>query len=258
MIVDIRAKILENRFVSGKTWLMRLEAPEIAKYSKPAQFVMVKPTTEDSFDPLLRRAFAIADVDGDEIVLYYDIHGRGTKVLSERKVGEYVDVLGPLGKQLFPEDYKSYILVGGGIGFAGLSLLMKYLRDKGKKFIALYGARSKEDLSMIEWVKEKSFDVIYYTDDGSFGKKGLITQDLESIIEENPDSALAVCGPTPMMKAVAKIAKQKNVPCYLSLETKMACGIGICIGCVVKDIESDNYVRVCYEGPVFEASEIEF
>ncbi|MEZ0323574.1 MAG: dihydroorotate dehydrogenase electron transfer subunit [Hydrogenothermaceae bacterium] len=258
MIVDIKAKILENRFISGKTWLMRLEAPEIAKHSKPAQFVMVKPTTENSFDPLLRRAFAIADVIGDEILVYYDLHGRGTKILTEKKSGEYIYLLGPLGKKLFPEDYDSYILLGGGIGFAGLSLLMKDLRNKGKKFITLYGARSREDLSMMEWIKDNNFDVVYYTDDGSFGKKGFITQDLASIIEENPGSALAVCGPTPMMKAVTKIAKQMNVPCFLSLETKMACGIGICIGCVVKDIKSDNYVRVCYEGPVFEASEIEF
>lgn len=257
MIVDIKAEILENRFVSGKTWVMKLYAPEIARNSKPAQFVMLKPTLENYYDPLLRRAFAVADVEGESIIVYYDVHGKGTYQLSTYREGEFIDVLGPLGNVLFPEDYDSYILVGGGIGFAGLSLLMKKLRDEGKKFVALYGARSKEDLSMLDWINQNNFDVIYYTDDGSFGKKGLITQDLESIIEENPGSALAVCGSTPMMRAVAKIARRLKTPCYLSLETKMACGIGICIGCVVKDIQSDNYVRVCYEGPVFNAENIE-
>lgn len=258
MIVDTKAKVVENRFVSGKTWLMRLRSAEISGNAKPAQFVMVKPTSELSYDPLLRRAFAIADTDGDMFDIYYDVHGRGTALLTSIKPGDEVDVLGPLGNNLFPEDIDSYIIVGGGIGFAGLSLLMKDLKKKDKKFVSLYGARSKQDLSMIEWINQNGFDVLYYTDDGSFGKKGFVTQDLEEIINQNPGSALAVCGPTPMMKAVANIAKKTNTPCYVSLETKMACGIGICIGCVVKDLDSDNYVRVCYEGPVFEASKIEF
>lgn len=257
MIVDTKAKVLENRFVSGKTWIMRLQSPDIARNSKPAHFVMVKPTSEFSYDPLLRRAFAVADVEDDTFVIYYDIYARGTKMLSSIKVNEYVDVLGPLGNNLFPENVDKYIIVGGGIGFAGLSLLMKKLKNKGKKFISLYGAKTREELSMFDWINRNGFDVIYYTDDGSFGKRGLITQDLDKIIQENTDAALAVCGPTPMMKAVSKIAKKFDVPCYLSLETKMACGIGICIGCVVKDLEADNYVRVCYEGPVFEASKIE-
>lgn len=257
MIVDIKGEILENTYISGKTWLMKIKAPDIARNSKPAQFVMLKPTSEDSYDPLLRRAFAIADVEGDVVFVYYDVHGRGTRCLSDKKIGEQIDILGPLGHNLFPMDYDSYIIIGGGIGFAGLTFFMKDLRDNGKKFVAIYGARKREDLSMVEWIEQNGFDVLYYTEDGSFGKKGLVTEDLERIIQENPSSALAVCGPSPMMKAVSKIAKKYDVPCYLSLETKMACGIGICIGCVVREIKSDNYLRVCYEGPVFEASQIE-
>lgn len=258
MIVDTKAKVIENRFVSGKTWLMKLKSAQIATNAKPAHFVMVKPTSELSYDPLLRRAFAIADTQEDVFDIYYDVHGRGTMLLTTLKPGDEVDILGPLGNNLFPDDADRFIIVGGGIGFAGLSFLMKELRKKGKKFISLYGARTKQELSMIDWINQNGFDVFYYTDDGSFGRKGFVTQDLEEIINQNPGSVLAVCGPTPMMKAVAKIAKKHNTPCYVSLETKMACGIGICIGCVVKDLESDNYIRVCYEGPVFEASKIEF
>lgn len=257
MIYDLECRITENRFVSGKTYILKLKAPEIAKTTKAGQFVMVKPTLEDYYDPLLRRAFAIADVEDDVITLYYDVYGKGTKFLTNRKEGEYINVLGPLGNNLFPENYDNYIVVGGGIGFAGVSLFIKEIKKKGKNYTALYGARKKEDLSMIDWINQNSVNVLYYTDDGSFGKKGLITQDLEDIIEKNPDAPLIVCGPKPMMKAVSKIAIEKNRPCYLSLESRMACGIGICVGCVVKDVKNDTYIRVCYEGPVFEAKEIE-
>lgn len=257
MIYDLECKIVENRHISGKTFILKVEAPQIAKNTKAGQFVMIKPTLNDYYDPLLRRAFAIADVEGDVITLFYDVYGKGTKFLTTRKEGDSISILGPLGNNLFPENYDNYIVVGGGIGFAGVSLFLKEIIKKGAKYTALYGARKKEDLSMIQWINQNNIDVIYYTDDGSFGKKGLITQDLEEIIDKNPDAPLIVCGPKPMMKAVSKVAISKNRECYLSLESRMACGIGICVGCVVKDVSKDNYVRVCYEGPVFEAKEIE-
>ncbi len=258
MIYEVSAKIIENRFISGKTNLLILQAPEIAKESKPAHFVMVKPTFENYYDPLLRRAFAIADVDNDNIYIYYDVYGKGTQFLTTRKPGEFVDVIGPLGNNLFPENFDNYIIVGGGIGYAGLTLFIKKLKSERKRFVAIYGARKKEDLSMIDWNKENNIEALYYTEDGSFGKKGLVTQDLKQILYENSDAPLIVCGPKGMMKAISKIAKEEDRLCYLSLESKMACGIGICVGCVVKDFKKDSYVRVCYEGPVFESKEIEF
>jgi len=257
LIKDVEALILENRFISGKTYMLKLKAPEIASFVKPAHFVMIKPTPQDFYDPLLRRAFAIADVEDDTIAVYYDVYGKGTQAISQKREGETINVLGPLGNRLFPEDYDNYIVIGGGIGYAGLSLFLKQLKKHSKKFVAIYGARKKEDLSMIKWNEENQIQPIYYTEDGSFGRKGLVTQDLKDIIKSNPNAPLIVCGPKGMMKAVAKIAKEENTLCYLSLESKMACGIGICVGCVVKNVKSDTYVRVCYEGPVFEANEIE-
>ncbi len=260
MYVDEKSVILENRFISGKTWLLRLKAPEISKMARPAQFVMIKGTPDYQFDPMMRRAFAIADVVDDEIIIFYDVYGKGTKAITERKKGEIIYVLGALGKNLFPEHYDYYLLVGGGIGFAGLSLLMKELRKKGKPFKAIYGVRRKEQLSMLDWIRENKFedDVIIYTEDGSYGEKGLVTKDLKKLATEHKNTALAVCGPKGMMKAVVKEAKEINIPAYLSLESKMACGFGICIGCVIKDTKEDVYKRVCYEGPVFKADEIEF
>ncbi len=256
-ILDREYEVLENRFISGRTWILRVKAPDIVKSVKPASFAMIRPSYDYQYDPLLRRAFAIADVVDDELWFYYDVYGKGTKLLTERKKGEMISILAPLGNNFFPEDYDHYIIVGGGIGFAGLSLFMKHLREKGKSFKALYGVRRKEQLSMLDWIRENGFDVTVYTEDGSYGEKGLITRDLEELALEKPNTALAVCGPHGMMKAVVDIAKRINIPCYVSLESRMACGFGICIGCVVKDLEKENYVRVCYEGPVFDAFKIE-
>jgi len=258
LYIDEKAKILENKHISGKTWLLRLEAPKIASTVKPAQFVMIKATEDFQYDPLLRRAFAVADVKDKELLIFYDVYGKGTKSITTKKAGEEIYILGALGKKLFPENYDYYLLVGGGIGFAGLSLFMKYLKNIGKPFKAIYGVRRKEQLSMLDWIKENGFenDVIIYTEDGSFGEKGLVTKDLKKFIIGKKNISLAVCGPKKMMKAVVEEVKDLKIPVYLSLESKMACGFGICIGCVIKNIKENTYQRVCYEGPVFNAEEI--
>jgi len=259
LAVDKKYRILENRFISGKTWLLKVEAPDLIN-APSGSFAMVKPTFDNQFDPSLRRAFAIADIQEDKVLFFYDVYGRGTETLTKRKVGEYIDILAPLGNKFFPEGFDSYILVGGGIGFAGLSLFMRRLKERKKDFIALYGVRRKEQLSMLDWIEENGFneDVIIYTEDGSVGEKGLITKDLKEIIRSKKNPMLAVCGPKAMMKAVLKEVKDLNIPTYLSLESKMACGYGICIGCVIKNKATDKYERVCFEGPVFNGFEVEF
>lgn len=259
LIKDYKVRITENRFISGITWLLKFKNKEIAEKAKPAHFVMLKTTTEYQYDPMMRRAFAIADVIDDEIWIYYDVYGKGTKSLTEKKPGDEINILAPLGKNLFPENFDYYLLVGGGIGFAGLSYLMKKLRDKNKPFKAIYGVRRREQLSMLDWIKENNFenDVIIYTEDGSFGERGLVTKDLKDFALKYRNTAILMCGPHGMMKAVDKIAKEIKIPCFASLESKMACGFGICIGCVVKNTENSSYVRVCYEGPVFDTYKIE-
>ncbi|WP_457627521.1 dihydroorotate dehydrogenase electron transfer subunit [Persephonella sp.] len=259
MIFDEKYTIVENRHISGITWLLRVKAPQL-RDAPAGSFAMVRATPDYVYDPMMRRAFAIADIQDDEILLFYDVYGKGTAMLTERKEGETVSILAPLGRNFFPEDHNHYILVGGGIGFAGLSLFMRRLKEKGKSFRAIYGVRRKEQLSMLDWIKENGFenDVIIYTEDGSYGEKGLVTRDLKELIGEHPDTALAVCGPKGMMRAVMEVARETGTPAYLSLESKMACGFGICIGCVIKDTEKDSYVRVCYEGPVFDGHKIQF
>jgi len=216
---------------------------------KPGHFVMIKPN--DSFDPLNRRAFAIADVEEDAIYIYYDVLGKGTAVMSTLRKGEFVDVLMPLGNGLFEasRDKLNFVLAGG-IGISGVSLFCRLLKEKNLNFKVYYGARSKEYLVMLDWFSKYSIPIEVYTDDGSFGKKGFVTDALKNIDSAN----IYACGPSPMLKAVQNISKQKGFDAYLSLENPMACGYGVCLGCVVKT--SDGYVRTCVEGPVFKSDEI--
>lgn len=131
MIYDRKYKIVENRYISGITWLLRVKAPEL-KDAPAGSFVMVRSSEDYLYDPMMRRAFAIADIQGDDILIFYDVYGKGTRALTEKKEGEEINILAPLGRNFFPENFDHYILVGGGIGFAGLSLFMRRLKEKGR------------------------------------------------------------------------------------------------------------------------------
>ena len=245
---DVRLEILKNEKVGMHTYLMVLKLNHSYDI-KPGHFVMIKPN--DSFDPLNRRAFAIADVEEDAIYIYYDVLGKGTAVMSTLRKGEFVDVLMPLGNGLFEASRdKLNVVLAGGIGISGVSLFCRLLKEKNLNFKVYYGARSKEYLVMLDWFSKYSIPIEVYTDDGSFGKKGFVTDALKNIDSAN----IYACGPSPMLKAVQNISKQKGFDAYLSLENPMACGYGVCLGCVVKT--SDGYVRTCVEGPVFKSDEI--
>jgi 2-polyprenylphenol hydroxylase and related flavodoxin oxidoreductases len=245
---DVRLEILKNEKVGMHTYLMVLKLNHSYDI-KPGHFVMIKPN--DSFDPLNRRAFAIADIEEDAIYIYYDVVGKGTAVMSTLRKGEFVDVLMPLGNGLFEASRdKLNVVLAGGIGISGVSLFCRLLKEKNLNFKVYYGARSKEYLVMLDWFSKYSIPIEVYTDDGSFGKKGFVTDALKNIDSAN----IYACGPSPMLKAVQSISKQKGFDAYLSLENPMACGYGVCLGCVVKT--SDGYVRTCVEGPVFKSDEI--
>ena len=254
MAYDIAAAVVSNRFISGITWEMVLKAPQIATSAKPGQFVMVStaPQGRREFDPLNRRPFAVADICGPYISIYYDVVGRGTQRLTQIGTGEDLNLLGPLGKGIFPtEGVKRAVVVAGGIGASGVSLLVKKLSELKVPTVVLYGARSKEFLSMMEWYNSlKGVEVHYYTDDGSFGKKGFPVQDLDQFV--NSEAVIYACGPKPLLRYLKEYSQKKGIKTYLSLDRRMACGWGVCLGCVVKT--EKGYERVCKEGPVFEAS----
>ncbi|MFN3870698.1 MAG: dihydroorotate dehydrogenase electron transfer subunit [Aquificaceae bacterium] len=245
---DLLAKVEKNQYIRGRLYLLELSAPSIAKEAKAGQFVMLK--VSNSLDPMGRRAFAVADVRGDKILIFYEVVGRGTYALSRVREGENIQLFGPLGKGVFPKEGEKHLLLGGGVGLAGLTLFGKELREEGKKVIFVYGGKGEEHLGMEGWLKEEGFEYILYTEDGSKGRKGLITEVFKYF---DTSWTVHACGPKAMFRALKGI---KGYKMYFSLESRMACGWGVCLGCVVRTRE--GYKRVCYEGPVFDSEEVIF
>jgi len=247
---DLELTVVQNTYISGRLWMMRLYAPEIAPMVRGGHFLMLK--VSPTYDPMGRRAFAVGDVRGDEITIFYDVVGRGTELMSRMRVGERVVAFGPLGRRLFSYEGERHLLLGGGVGLAGLTLYGKELRSMGKEVVFVYGARSSSFLGMEGWLLEEGFEYILYTEDGSKGRKGLVTEVLRDF---DTSWTVSACGPKPMLKALKEISKETGHSLYISMEERMACGWGVCLGCVVKG-EDGYYRRVCWEGPVFRAEEV--
>ncbi|MBO4678147.1 MAG: dihydroorotate dehydrogenase electron transfer subunit [Lachnospiraceae bacterium] len=226
-----------------------------AEYAKPGQFVMVYPKDAST---ILPRPISICEVCGDTLRLVYRVQGKGTREFSLYKEGESVKVLGPLGNG-FPVEAgkgKKSILIGGGIGVPPILELAKAL--KGEDVTILAGYRNSDMFLDEDFKKQAPLEVA--TEDGSVGVKGNV---MDVIREKNLKcDVIFACGPMPMLRAIKKYAEENGVTAYISLEERMACGVGACLGCVCKTTKKDehshvNNARVCTEGPVFEASEVE-
>ena len=239
--------VVSNEEIKREIFLLKVRDNKIASNGVPGQFVHIR--IGDSFSPLLRRPFSIHDVKGDIFAVLYKIRGRGTFLLSQYKVGDQIDIIGPLGKGFDIEKYDRVAIVAGGMGVAPLYFLAKKL--KAKKLTILLGAATEEKLVYVEEFS-KLGELKIATEDGSLGIKGMVTELLEEIKETN---FVAACGPSPMLRVVKLFTAKYNIPCQLSLEERMACGLGICLSCAVKS--ADNYKYVCKDGPVFWSSEID-
>lgn len=239
--------VVSNEEIKRRIFLLKVRDNKIAANVVPGQFVHIR--IEDSFLPLLRRPFSIHDVDGDIFAILYKIRGRGTFLLSKYRRGDQIDIIGPLGKGFNIKKYDKIAIVAGGMGVAPLYFLAKKL--KTKELTILLGAATEEELAYVgEFSKLGELKIT--TEDGSLGTKGMVTDLLREIRDSN---YIAACGPTPMLKVVKSFTTKHNIPCQLSLEERMACGIGICLSCAVKSANSYKYV--CKDGPVFWSSEID-
>jgi dihydroorotate dehydrogenase electron transfer subunit len=261
-MIFLESIIQSNKVLSPGIHLLRIQAGSVAALARPGQFIMVRPT--GFLEPLLPRPFSIHRVQGDKLDVLFKVIGQGTRQLGNLKKGDRLEVRGPLGKGFVFRKGQEPILVAGGMGLAPLLFLAQTWKKEGfvrtsfrpRLFV---GARCKEDLLRLEEFRKAGVEVFAVTEDGSFGKKGLVTDLLkEKLKNPSPRAALFVCGPKPMLKAVRDWAIGKNLACQLSLETHMACGLGSCLGCVVarKTSRGLSYVNVCQEGPVFEAQEV--
>lgn len=264
---DIKAKILSNKEIARGYFKMTLDAPYIAQNAKPGQFVQVR--CSDILDPLLRRPFSIHRVK--EIELLYEVIGKGTDVLSQKKVGESIDVLGPLGNgftlplsvpRLRSGQTKRYtlcaILIAGGIGVAPLVFLAEELIKKKIKPVVLIGAKTEKVILCEKDFKNLGAKVEIATDDGSKGYKGLVSDLFKKLLVTGYGlrvTKVYACGPNPMLRRVADMCEDEGLECEVSLEEEMACGIGACLGCAVK-VRDGSYKLACKDGPVFNAKKL--
>lgn len=261
---QIKAKLIYNQRVKGNYRRCALKAVKIADKAEPGQFVNMR-LSENSL-PLLRRPLSIHRIKGANIDFLYEVLGPGTEILAQKKSGEYLDVIGPLGNgfnyTLYAKRYTLPILVAGGMGVAPLIFLaeklMKLKEQRGKsKVLVLIGAKAKSQILCEKEFRDLGCWVKIATDDGSKGFKGKVTDLLKNILPlatSDKRFAIYACGPHPMLKEVAALSKRYNIPAQISIEAHIACGIGACLGCVVNTRE--GYKRVCKEGPVFKAEEI--
>lgn len=231
----------------GRSVMLRLRAVQPLPDIRPGQFVQVR--VDGSPSTYLRRPISVHDVDfqQNEITLLVQQVGEGTRHLAAAKVGDAINMVLPLGNGFtFPVKGERCLLVGGGIGIAPLYYFAKVLGEKGIQPILLLGGKTETDLLRFADYQRLG-ETFVTTEDGSLGEKGFVT--MHSVWNERQFDKIYVCGPKPMMKAVAKLAAEKDTWCEVSLENLMACGLGACLCCVEDTV--DGHVCVCKEGPVF-------
>ncbi len=263
MPFDALVTIEENRRLDDKAFVVTFRSPMLAAEVLPGQFVMLGfPGTSE---PLLRRPYSVYRVGrpghpSDLCEVQYKVIGRGTARLAGLRRGEPLTCLGPLGRGFhLPSRETTPLLVAGGIGIAGLLHLGAALVDAGHRPKLLFGCRNQEDLPLLEGFEALGVPIQTATEDGSHGLHGRVTGLLEPEITAGACEVFT-CGPEPMLKAVARMTTGK-VACQVAMESAMACGFGVCLGCVVPAAGGTGYgryVRVCVEGPVFPAQELEW
>jgi dihydroorotate dehydrogenase electron transfer subunit len=235
-------------------YVLTFRSSTIARAVQPGQFVNIK--VNDLLLPLLRRPFSIYKVEGDCVKIIFNIIGTGTNILAGKHKGDVIDVLGPLGKSYgLNDEYETALLVAGGLGVAPLPMITDALR--GKKNIATFlGARKKEYI-----VSTYLQNVHISTDDGSEGFRGTVVDLLrkEFSMQKFPQPKIFGCGPNRMLDTLSTFAREMSIPCEVSLESAMACGIGICQGCPIELNNAEKkYALICKEGTVFDANTIVF
>lgn len=246
--------MVAQRRVGPAHAVLTLTAPATVQAARPGQFLHVRCGRGDA--PLLRRPFSLHRLrpERGELSLLYEIKGEGTTYLASLRSGETLDWLGPLG-QGFPQPPpgRPAVLVGGGIGVAPLLALGEALSGSGHPVLALVGARTHVLLLALEDFAASGVKVRAATDDGSAGHHGPVTDLLPGVLSDG--ATVYACGPEPMLAKVKGLCADHGVPAFLSLEARLACGVGACLGCAVP-ATAGGYLKVCKDGPVFPAGEV--
>lgn len=260
---QIMSEVLDNRRV-GDHHVLSLTAPGIAETARPGHFVTLAMGGEES-SMVLRRAFAIHQIAsrgvyGGTLDIAVSVQGRGTTWLAARRRHDVVSLVGPLGKPFsLPKQGVSCVLVGGGYGSAPLFLLAQELRERGCRVDMVIGASTEAALFGVLELKRLASSLTITTDDGSAGVKGRVTDVLEQTIDRAGADVVYACGPMPMLAEVARISTKRRVYSQCAVEEAMACGIGVCMTCVLPVVGDDGVtrmVRSCVDGPVFRGDRV--
>lgn len=257
--LPVKGIVLEQRKVCAEHFLLRLEAPSIASKALPGQFVHLR--VSGTLEPFLRRPLSIHNVVGDkEIWLFYRIVGRGTKMLTSFSAGSSVDIFGPLGRGFSWGNLRRAVIVAGGTGLAPLYFLACQLMEEGKEVEVFIGAKTANLLPGATYFHPLAVRPSYATEDGSRGWHGsvvdLLSREMKHGLRPN---VVFACGPRPMLAALKDVASKSGIRGQVSLEERMACGVGACLGCpvMIKSKEGEYiYRRVCSDGPVFDLAEV--
>ena len=255
----LNEEIISIRNIGPGIYKMSVRSEYISGLGLPGQFVNVKCC--DGINPLLRRPISICSISriDKSFDLAFQVKGRGTELLSQKKPGEKIDVIGPLGKPFeMSGKYANIAVVGGGIGIFPLLFLLE--SSKAARKTAFLGFRCKDLIMLESEFRKASDDLFITTDDGSMYQKGMISDLLKSNLTECNYDIIYACGPTALLKAVAEIAHENGVKCQVCLEQRMGCGIGACLVCACKTVSDGGwkYSHVCKDGPVFWSDEVIF
>lgn len=252
--LQTEGRIAAIRRLSKAAFDIMLFAPEVAAAAVPGQFVHIRCGEQP-----LRRPISICSIDRKTgaLRLVFEVRGKGTGWLSERQMGDPLDVLGPLGNGFsLPEGGEGVVLIGGGIGTPPLLAVAQALPGQTE---AILGFRNADACILARDFALACANVQITTDDGSLGYHGLVTDLLkEHIAQGKACTSILACGPTPMLKAISALAQEHQIPCQMSLEERMGCGVGACLVCACKTKEADgeHYRHVCKDGPIFDSKEV--
>ena len=259
-IFNEKAVVVSNKLIAFNTYEATMLSPKISKSIFPGQFINILPN--DSWNKVMRRPMSVSSANKDLISIIYKVVGEGTKIMSEWKKGNKIDIIGPLGNVWDNSNKKTPVIIGGGVGVAPILFLHNYLKKESIVHHIIMGARNKNEHFLKHSIKGQSYCILT-TDDGSLGIKGNVLNGMD-VIENIEEHKFFVCGPPMMMESVKLFSDKKDIECDVALETVMACGFGICQGCTV-EFENNNknqhsyrdkYGLVCCDGPIFNAKDI--
>ncbi len=248
------AKVLTNHEIAPNIYDMTISSPALAAACRPGQFIHIKCGDAN----LLRRPISVCDADETAVRIVYEVKGKGTAWLKERKDGDVLDIVGPSGNGFSVAETDRILLIGGGIGVPP----MLYTAKKLEKADMIMGFRSEKQVILEDDFKAACGEVLVTTDDGGYGIHGHVGIAAEELLGRNTYGAIYACGPKVMLKAVARMAEARGIPCLISMEERMGCGVGACLVCACKAVAPNDagftYKHVCKDGPVFHAKDVIF